>query len=189
MSQFCGFEKKHHWSLDQQNSDKEMGKMTAMNGACPMLCRWGGLRLGPQRLQPAGQRDHQSRTDSRPRVHQPPEQEGDGGGLRLPPHHRPDCRGRSEPPSPVKRRLCWSLCLSGWLNLFFCCVQVFAWGYNNSGQVGSGSTANQPTPRRVSSCLQNKVVVNIACGQLCSMAVLDNGEVMAVFFLCCGVTA
>uniref|UniRef100_A0A671UH64 RCC1 and BTB domain containing protein 2 n=1 Tax=Sparus aurata TaxID=8175 RepID=A0A671UH64_SPAAU len=54
--------------------------------------------------------------------------------------------------------------------------EVYAWGYNNSGQVGSGSTANQPTPRRVSSCLQNKVVVNIACGQLCSMAVLDNGE-------------
>uniref|UniRef100_A0A3Q2QQI3 RCC1 and BTB domain containing protein 2 n=1 Tax=Fundulus heteroclitus TaxID=8078 RepID=A0A3Q2QQI3_FUNHE len=55
--------------------------------------------------------------------------------------------------------------------------EVYAWGYNNSGQVGSGSTANQPTPRRVSSCLQNKVVYNIACGQLCSMAVLDNGEV------------
>lgn len=75
----------------------------------------------------------------------------------------------------------WSLCLSGRLNMFCCCVQVFAWGYNNSGQVGSGSTANQPTPRRVSSCLQNKVVVNIACGQLCSMAVLDNGEVTARF--------
>lgn len=58
-------------------------------------------------------------------------------------------------------------------------LQVFAWGYNNSGQVGSGSTANQPTPRRVSSCLQNKAVVNIACGQLCSMAVLDSGEVTA----------
>lgn len=58
-----------------------------------------------------------------------------------------------------------------------CHAQVYAWGYNNSGQVGSGSTANQPTPRRVSSCLQNKVVVNVACGQLCSMAVLDNGEV------------
>lgn len=56
---------------------------------------------------------------------------------------------------------------------------MFAWGYNNSGQVGSGSTANQPTPRRVSSCLQNKAVVNIACGQLCSMAVLDSGEVTA----------
>uniref|UniRef100_A0A9J7XQN9 RCC1 and BTB domain containing protein 2 n=1 Tax=Cyprinus carpio carpio TaxID=630221 RepID=A0A9J7XQN9_CYPCA len=59
--------------------------------------------------------------------------------------------------------------------------EVYAWGYNNSGQVGSGSTANQPTPRRVSSCLQNKVVVNIACGQLCSMAVLDNGEVRFIY--------
>uniref|UniRef100_G1PBC4 RCC1 and BTB domain containing protein 2 n=1 Tax=Myotis lucifugus TaxID=59463 RepID=G1PBC4_MYOLU len=55
--------------------------------------------------------------------------------------------------------------------------EVFAWGYNNSGQVGSGSTANQPIPRRVTSGLQNKVVVNIACGQMCSMAVVDNGEV------------
>lgn len=56
-------------------------------------------------------------------------------------------------------------------------LQVYTWGYNNSGQVGSGSTANQPIPRRVTSCLQNKVVVNIACGQMCSMAVVENGEV------------
>ncbi|XP_040518219.1 RCC1 and BTB domain-containing protein 2 isoform X5 [Gallus gallus] len=55
--------------------------------------------------------------------------------------------------------------------------EVYTWGYNNSGQVGSGSTANQPIPRRVTSCLQNKVVVNIACGQMCSMAVVENGEV------------
>uniref|UniRef100_A0AAQ5Y1P7 BTB domain-containing protein n=1 Tax=Amphiprion ocellaris TaxID=80972 RepID=A0AAQ5Y1P7_AMPOC len=64
--------------------------------------------------------------------------------------------------------------------------EVYAWGYNNSGQVGSGSTANQPTPRRVSSCLQNKVVVNIACGQLCSMAVLDNGEIYGWGYNCNG---
>lgn len=56
-------------------------------------------------------------------------------------------------------------------------VQVYAWGYNNCGQVGSGSTANQPTPRRVSSCLQNKVAVSIVCGQTSSLAVSDNGEV------------
>ncbi|GAB1299082.1 RCC1 and BTB domain-containing protein 2 [Apodemus speciosus] len=55
--------------------------------------------------------------------------------------------------------------------------EVFAWGYNNSGQVGSGSTANQPIPRRVTGCLQNKVVMNIACGQMCSTAVVDTGEV------------
>ncbi|XP_075447285.1 RCC1 and BTB domain-containing protein 2-like isoform X2 [Ascaphus truei] len=57
--------------------------------------------------------------------------------------------------------------------------ELYAWGYNNSGQVGSGSTANQPIPRKVTSCLQNKVVVSIACGQMCSMAVVDNGEVYA----------
>ncbi|TMS06482.1 RCC1 and BTB domain-containing protein 1 [Larimichthys crocea] len=55
--------------------------------------------------------------------------------------------------------------------------EVYAWGYNNCGQVGSGSTANQPTPRRVSSCLQSKVAVGIACGQTSSLAVVDNGEV------------
>ncbi|XP_028903699.1 RCC1 and BTB domain-containing protein 2 isoform X2 [Ornithorhynchus anatinus] len=55
--------------------------------------------------------------------------------------------------------------------------EVYAWGYNNSGQVGSGSTANQPIPRRVTSCLQNKIATNIACGQMCSMAVVESGEV------------
>lgn len=55
--------------------------------------------------------------------------------------------------------------------------EVYAWGYNNCGQVGSGSTSNQPTPRRVSSCLQNKVAVSIVCGQTSSLAVVDNGEV------------
>ncbi|KAM8974940.1 RCC1 and BTB domain-containing protein 2 [Pelodytes ibericus] len=57
--------------------------------------------------------------------------------------------------------------------------EVYAWGYNNSGQVGSGSTANQPIPRKVTSCLQNKIVIGIACGQMSSMAVVDNGEVYA----------
>lgn len=55
--------------------------------------------------------------------------------------------------------------------------EVYAWGYNNCGQVGSGSTANQPTPRRVSSCLQSKVAVSVVCGQTSSLAVMDNGEV------------
>ncbi|KAJ7344435.1 hypothetical protein JRQ81_000385 [Phrynocephalus forsythii] len=49
----------------------------------------------------------------------------------------------------------------------------YTWGYNNSGQVGSGSIANQPIPRRVTGCLQNKIAVNIACGQMCSMAVVE----------------
>uniref|UniRef100_A0AAY4D397 BTB domain-containing protein n=1 Tax=Denticeps clupeoides TaxID=299321 RepID=A0AAY4D397_9TELE len=60
-----------------------------------------------------------------------------------------------------------------------CPPQVYAWGYNNSGQVGSGSTANQPTPRRVSSCLQNKVVVNVACGYAHTLALTDEGFIYA----------
>ncbi|XP_067848698.1 RCC1 and BTB domain-containing protein 1-like isoform X2 [Heptranchias perlo] len=55
--------------------------------------------------------------------------------------------------------------------------EVYSWGYNNCGQVGSGSTANQATPRKVAHCLQSKRVVTIACGQISSMAVADNGEV------------
>ncbi|NP_001084549.2 regulator of chromosome condensation (RCC1) and BTB (POZ) domain containing protein 1 S homeolog [Xenopus laevis] len=55
--------------------------------------------------------------------------------------------------------------------------EVFSWGYNNSGQVGSGTTANQSVPRKVSSSLQSKVVVSIAAGQTSSMAITDNGHV------------
>ncbi|XP_077435259.1 RCC1 and BTB domain-containing protein 1 isoform X2 [Vanacampus margaritifer] len=55
--------------------------------------------------------------------------------------------------------------------------EVFAWGYNNCGQVGNGSTATQPHPRRISLYLQTKMVVSIVCGQTWSMALVDNGEV------------
>ncbi|XP_027863673.1 RCC1 and BTB domain-containing protein 1 [Xiphophorus couchianus] len=55
--------------------------------------------------------------------------------------------------------------------------EVFAWGYNNCGQVGSGSTANQPYPRKVCSSLQGKTAVSITCGQASSMALVDNGEI------------
>ncbi|KAI4831660.1 hypothetical protein KUCAC02_001195 [Chaenocephalus aceratus] len=39
--------------------------------------------------------------------------------------------------------------------------EVFAWGYNNCGQIGSGSTANQPYPRKVTGCLQGKIAIGI----------------------------
>lgn len=54
--------------------------------------------------------------------------------------------------------------------------QVLAWGQNNYGQVGSGTTTNQPTPRRVA-IIGGRQVVDIACGQTSSMAIMDNGEV------------
>lgn len=54
---------------------------------------------------------------------------------------------------------------------------MFAWGFNNSGQVGSGCTNNQPSPRKVMGALLDKMVVSITCGQTSSMALQDNGEV------------
>ncbi|XP_064456024.1 RCC1 and BTB domain-containing protein 1-like [Ornithodoros turicata] len=55
--------------------------------------------------------------------------------------------------------------------------EVFAWGQNNCGQVGLGSTTNQPTPRKVTSGIGGRRCIAIACGQTSSMAVLENGEV------------
>ncbi|XP_043284859.1 RCC1 and BTB domain-containing protein 1-like isoform X3 [Venturia canescens] len=55
--------------------------------------------------------------------------------------------------------------------------EVYAWGQNSSGQVGSGISTNQNTPRKVNSSLAGKKVVNIACGQSSSMAVTNYGEV------------
>jgi len=55
--------------------------------------------------------------------------------------------------------------------------EVYAWGQNNSGQVGCGSTANQPTARRVSAVIGNTKIVSIASGQTSSFAVSDTGEV------------
>ncbi|XP_039252770.1 RCC1 and BTB domain-containing protein 1-like isoform X2 [Styela clava] len=55
--------------------------------------------------------------------------------------------------------------------------EVYAWGYNNCGQIGSGSTSNQTTPRKVNACIGNKRIIHIACGQTSSLAVTDNGEV------------
>lgn len=55
--------------------------------------------------------------------------------------------------------------------------EVYAWGQNNCGQVGSGSTTNQPTPRKVTSGIGGRYCVGIACGQTSSMAIVEDGEV------------
>lgn len=59
--------------------------------------------------------------------------------------------------------------------------EVFAWGQNNCGQVGIGSTANQPTPKKISfvGIPSNKKVISISCGQISSIAVIETGEVFA----------
>jgi len=56
-------------------------------------------------------------------------------------------------------------------------VQVYAWGQNNAGQIGCGSTANQPTPKRVSAVIGNLKIVSITCGQNSSFALSENGDV------------
>jgi len=54
---------------------------------------------------------------------------------------------------------------------------IFSWGQNNCGQIGSGTTTNQSTPRKVSASFGGRKVTGITCGQTSSMAVLENGEV------------
>ncbi|XP_059161859.1 RCC1 and BTB domain-containing protein 1-like [Physella acuta] len=55
--------------------------------------------------------------------------------------------------------------------------EIYAWGQNNCGQVGTGSTANQPAPRKITAVIGSRLAVAIACGQTSSVALLDNGEV------------
>eukprot|EP00095_Tigriopus_kingsejongensis_P000582 maker-scaffold372_size192401-snap-gene-0.50 protein:Tk00582 transcript:maker-scaffold372_size192401-snap-gene-0.50-mRNA-1 annotation:"rcc1 and btb domain-containing protein 1" len=55
--------------------------------------------------------------------------------------------------------------------------EIFAWGQNTCGQIGSGTTTNQSSPRKVSTLFAGKNVMAVACGQTSSLALLDNGEV------------
>lgn len=55
--------------------------------------------------------------------------------------------------------------------------EIYAWGQNNCGQVGSGTTTNQPTPRKVMAVIGSKMAISIACGQTSSMCLMENGEV------------
>lgn len=57
--------------------------------------------------------------------------------------------------------------------------EVYSWGYNNCGQIGSGSTSNQSTPRKVNACIGNKRIQHIGCGPSNSVAVTDGGEVFS----------
>ena len=54
---------------------------------------------------------------------------------------------------------------------------IYAWGQNNCGQIGTGTTTNQSTPRKVSSPFAGKKVTSISCGQTSTMVALESGEV------------
>ena len=57
-------------------------------------------------------------------------------------------------------------------NVCFCVyLQVFAWGYNNCGQIGSGDAANQTTPRTVRNLSEHSVKIPMVinyCGAVLS---------------------
>ena len=58
--------------------------------------------------------------------------------------------------------------------------EVYAWGQNNCGQIGSGTTTNQSTPKKIiynhASKFPSAVATKVACGQTSTMMVLDSGE-------------
>ncbi|KAM9783753.1 RCC1 and BTB domain-containing protein 1-like [Syngnathus typhle] len=55
--------------------------------------------------------------------------------------------------------------------------EVFAWGLNNRGQVGSHTVKFVPFPVKLGGTLRGETVIGITCGQSSSMALLDNGEI------------
>ena len=55
--------------------------------------------------------------------------------------------------------------------------EIYCWGQNNCGQVGSGTTSNQPAPRKITASLMGKFIIVIACSQASSFALTNSGEV------------
>ncbi|KAK0400455.1 hypothetical protein QR680_015254 [Steinernema hermaphroditum] len=64
--------------------------------------------------------------------------------------------------------------------------EVFAWGLNNSGQLGVGSTINHGIPKKVEGQLHNRFVKFVSCGQKSTLALTECGEVYAWGFNDCG---
>eukprot|EP00795_Rhopilema_esculentum_P016567 gene16567-7990_t len=58
--------------------------------------------------------------------------------------------------------------------------EVYGWGSNNCGQLGTGSTNNQTIPKRtLGLLLASKKVASVSCGQSFSVARTDEGELFA----------
>lgn len=58
-----------------------------------------------------------------------------------------------------------------------CDGEIYAWGQNNCGQVGSPLTQNQTSPKRVNN--PGTKYIAVSCGQTSSFAVAESGEVYA----------
>lgn len=55
--------------------------------------------------------------------------------------------------------------------------QLFTWGHNGYSQLGNGSTNQGVSPVNVSTNMQNKRVIAVACGSHHSLALTHDGEV------------
>jgi RCC1 and BTB domain-containing protein len=65
------------------------------------------------------------------------------------------------------------------------CGEVYAWGYNESGQIGNGCNDHQLIPIKVK-CFNNERVVMISCGYWHSMALTECGHVYSWGLNNCG---
>ena len=54
---------------------------------------------------------------------------------------------------------------------------VYTWGHNGYSQLGNGNTNQGLFPAPVTSGLQMKCVIQVACGSHHSLALTDDGEV------------
>ncbi|CAI7994404.1 RCC1 and BTB domain-containing protein 2 [Geodia barretti] len=55
--------------------------------------------------------------------------------------------------------------------------EVYSWGYNNCGQLGTGDTVNYTAPKRVEGGALGTVrCVSTSCGSACSFAISQQGE-------------
>ena len=55
--------------------------------------------------------------------------------------------------------------------------EIYTWGHNGYSQLGNGNTNQGLIPSLVTSGLQNKKVIQVACGSHHSLALTDDGEV------------
>jgi alpha-tubulin suppressor-like RCC1 family protein len=65
------------------------------------------------------------------------------------------------------------------------CGEVYAWGYNENGQIGNGCNRNQLIPIKVK-FFNNERVVMISCGRSHSMALTECGHVYSWGYNDCG---
>ncbi|XP_065336605.1 uncharacterized protein LOC135937383 [Cloeon dipterum] len=57
------------------------------------------------------------------------------------------------------------------------CGSVFSWGENKRGQLGLVTTAYTKVPTKISGSLEQKMIVQVACGGLHTLALTSEGEV------------